>query len=107
MNNREITSLMHRLFYGDFGPADYVHLMVDDKLDRVRVNSLLERFIPGDEFLIFANSNHCALSSRADAFEHIDRFMQLGRVKIADPRFEGRVIIEPLGIGAGQRVTDR
>ncbi|MGJ4748450.1 hypothetical protein ACQV5M_18970 [Leptospira sp. SA-E8] len=107
MNNREITSLMHRLFYGDLGPADYVHFMVDEKLDRIRVNSLLGRFIPGDEFLIYANSSHCALSSRSGAFEHSDRLMQLGRVKIADPRFEGRVIIEPSGVGAGQRVTDR
>ncbi|EGI76522.1 hypothetical protein [Hylemonella gracilis] len=40
-------------------------------------------------------------------FEHIDRFMHKGRVKIADLRFEGRVIIEPSGVGAGQRATDR
>lgn len=75
--------------------------MVDDRLNRARVSALLDRYIPGDELLIFVDRNHCAFSSRESAFEYIREFMQSGRVRIADPRFRGRVIIEPLGVGAG------
>jgi hypothetical protein len=101
MTNREITTLMHRLFRSDLGPGEYVHLMVDGQLDRARVDELLARHIPGDELLIFVDRNHCAFSTREKAFEHIREFMPHGRVRIADPRFQGRAIIEPLGVGAG------
>lgn len=101
MTNREITTLMHRLFRGDLGPGEYDHLMVDDQLDRARVDDLLERYIPGDGLLIFVDRNHCVLSSRASAFEYVREFMPHGRVRIANPSFRGRVIIEPLGVGAG------
>ena len=92
---------MHRLFRGDLGPQEYAHLMVDDQLDRARVENLLASCIPGPDLLIFVDRNHCAFSGREDAFETIGKFMLRGRVKIADPRFQGRVIIEPLGVGAG------
>lgn len=102
MTSREITTLMRRLFRGDLGPADYLHLMVNDRLDRVLVNGLLDRYIPGEELLIFVDRNHCAFTGRERAFEYIAAFMRHGRVKIADPRFNGRVIIEPVGVGAGK-----
>ena len=92
---------MHRLFCGDLGPGEYFHLMVDDRLDRARVDDLLARYIAGSDLLIFVDQNHCAFSSREEAFENIREFMPHGRVKIADPRFQGRVVIEPLGVGAG------
>lgn len=101
MTNREITSLMHRLFRGGLGPGEYVHLMVDDQLDRGRVDELLARFISGDELLIFVDRNHCAFSNRQKAFEHVREFMPHGTVRIADPRFRGCVTIEPLGVGTG------
>ena len=101
MTNREITTLMHRLFRGDLGPGEYVHLMVDDQLDRALVDDLLARCIPGSELLIFVDRNYCAFSNREEAFESIREFMPHGRVKVADPRFQGRVIIEPQGVGAG------
>ena len=105
MTNREITTLMHRLFGSDLGPLDYVHLIVDDQLDRTQVDVLLDRCIPGDELMIFVNSKHVAFSKRDEAFEYIRDFMRQGRVKIADPKFHGRVIIEPLGVGAGRALT--
>ena len=102
MDNREITTLMHRLFRGELPAAgEYVHLMVDDRLDRARLHALLDRYIPGDQLLIFVDRNHCAFSDRQRAFEYVRDFMPHGRVRIADPRFRGRVIIEPLGVGAG------
>ena len=100
MTNREMTTLMHRLFPGDLpGAAEYVHLMVEGQLDRERFNALIDRYIPGNELLIFVNRNHCAVADRAGAFEHVRGFMAYGRVRIADPRFKGRVIVEPLGGG--------
>ena len=104
MTNREITTLMHRLFRGDLGPVEYVHLTVDDQLERARVDDLLARFIPGSDLLIFVDQNHCAFSSREKAFENIRKFIPHGRVKIADSLFQGHVIIEPLGVGAGYAI---
>jgi len=101
MTNREITTLMHRLFPGGLGPTDYVHLMVEGGLDRARFGALLDSYIPGDELLIFVDRNHCAFSNREQAFEFVRDFMEHGRVRIADPRFQGRVIIEPMGVGTG------
>jgi hypothetical protein len=101
MTNREITTLMHRLFPTDLGPIEYVHLMVDDRLNSARLNALLDYYIPGDEVLIFGDRNHCVSSSRELAFDFVQNFMQHGRVRIADPQFRGRVIIEPLGVGGG------
>lgn len=101
MTNREITTLMRRLFPGDLGPIEYEHLMVEDRLDRTRVDALLDRYIRGDELLIFVDRNHCVSATRETAFDYIREFMGHGRVRIADRRFKGRVIIEPLGVGAG------
>jgi hypothetical protein len=96
---------MHRLFWSSsLGPDSYVHLKVNDVLDESRVRSLLDRYIEGDELLIFVNSQHCAFSSRRDAFTQIQSLLQHGTVRIADPRFQGRVIIEPLGVGTGSAV---
>ncbi|MCK6395617.1 hypothetical protein [Zoogloea sp.] len=103
MDKRQITSLMQRLFYGDLGPAEYVHLAEGNELNRVRVDALLEQFIPGDQLLFFVNSQNCSSGRRDEAFEKIQRLLQVGRVKVADPRFEGKVVIDPLGVGAGVR----
>jgi hypothetical protein len=105
MTDREITTLMHRLFWSSsVGSDPFVHLMVNDALDESRVHSLLDRYIQGDELLMFVNSQHCAFSSRRDAFANLKSLLQHGTVRIADPRFRGRVIIEPLGVGTGSAV---
>ncbi|MGE0332410.1 MAG: hypothetical protein AB7P37_17160 [Ramlibacter sp.] len=91
MSSREITSLMHRLFRLDLGASEYVHLMVEDRLDQARV----------DELLIFVDRIHWTFSNGVMAFVYIKELLPYGRVRIADPRFRGRVIIEPLGVGAG------
>ena len=102
MTSRDITTLMHRLFRSDLGPGEYVHLIVDDQLDRARVDDLLWRYIPGDDLLSFVDSNHCVLSTREGTFDNVRGLMPYGKIKIANPRFQGRVVIEPLGVGAGQ-----
>jgi hypothetical protein len=103
MNRREIITLMHRLFYGDLPNGDaYVLLGTDSsKLERVKVDALLDRYIDGPDVLLFVNENNCLAVRKGEAFKHIERMIQLGRVKVADPRFHGRVIIEPSGVGAG------
>lgn len=105
MTDREITTLMHRLFWSRWiGPDPYVHLMVNDALDEGRVRSLLDQYIQGDELLLFVNPQHLAFSSRRAAFGHIKSLLQHGAVRIADPQFQGRVLIEPLGVGTGSAV---
>jgi hypothetical protein len=102
MTPREITTLMHRLFRFELQGADpYVHLMVGGVLDRGRVTSLLDKHIAGDELLIFQSRARAVTSRRGGAFEIISEFIRHGQVRIADPKFRGRVIIEPMGVGAG------
>ena len=93
---------MHRLFRSELpGSHEYANLMVDEQLDRGRVKALLNRYVVGNELLIYVDLDHCAFTDREQAFEHIRDFMPHGRVRIADPRFSGRVIVEPMGVGAG------
>lgn len=102
MDAREITTLMHRLFRGDIPQTDgWVHLIVDGEFDRSRVDSLINRYIQGDELLLFVNAQHCVSSTRVDAFTHIKSLLPHGTVRIADPRFHARILINQIGVGVG------
>lgn len=93
---------MHKLFYGDIPQNDgWVHLMIDDSLSRERVNDLIEKYIPGDELIIFVDPQHCAFSNKFDAFEKVEALIKYGTIRIADPRFLGRILINPIGVGTG------
>ncbi|VEE16534.1 hypothetical protein [Ectopseudomonas mendocina] len=102
MDARQITTLMHKLFYGDIPHNDgWVHLMIDDALSHNKVNDLIEKYIKGDELLIFVDPQHCAYSNKSAAFEHIKTLIKYGVIRIADPRFHGRILINPIGVGTG------
>lgn len=102
MDARQITTLMHKLFYGDIPQNDgWVNLMIDDTLSRNRVNDLIEKYIKGDELLIFVDPQHCVHSNKSVAFEHIEILIKYGTIRIADPCFHGRILINPIGVGAG------
>ena len=102
MNARQITTLMHKLFYGDIPHNDgWLHLMVGDSIDRNSVNGLIEKYIKGDELLIFVDPQHCVYSNKSAAFEHIETFIKRGTIRIADPNFHGRILINPIGVGCG------
>ncbi len=105
MTKREITTLMHRLFYGCLpGNNAWVHLMQEDEVDKQKVMLLIDEYIEGDALLLFATAQNCLCCSKVDAFENIKRLLAFGTLKIADPLFIGRVLIEPsLGAGAGHK----
>ena len=64
--------------------------------------SLLDNYIEGDELLMYVNSQHCIFSSKANAFADIKNLLAYGNIKIADPRFRGRVLINAsVGVGVG------
>ena len=102
MDARQITTLMHRLFYGDIPHVDgWVHLVVDGKLNRDKVNQLINRYIAGDEVILFVDTQNCAFSSKENAFQHVEKLIEHGTVRIADPIFHARILINPIGVGVG------
>ncbi|MNG17244.1 hypothetical protein D3C85_972130 [compost metagenome] len=102
MDARQITTLMHKLFYGDISQEDgWVHLVVDGRLNCDKVNQLINRYITGDEVLLFVDPQHCAFSSKENAFSHVEQLIEHGTVRIADPRFNARILISPIGVGVG------
>lgn len=101
MTGCAIATLMRRLFSKSLGPIEYEYLMVNDELDRSRVNALLEQYIRGDELLIFVDRKHCVSAARDAAFDYILSFVAHGAVRIADPEFKGRVVVYPQGVGGG------
>ncbi len=102
MNARQITTLMHKLFYGDISQADgWVHLFENGELNQARVDSLISRYIEGDELLLFVNAQHCAHTNRFSAFPYVRDFLNYGVVRIADLKFRARILIHPIGVGVG------
>lgn len=102
MTPREITTVMHRLFrYHIEGNDPWRHLMKDEKLDRSLCDRLLEDYIAADDILVFADPRHALQCKRIDAAKHIDAFMKLGPVRIANLSFSSKVIVDPIGVGKG------
>ena len=97
---------MHRLWYGSSitGGDDWRHLMVHDKLDQQRVFALIDDYIVGDTILMYADSQHAMACRRDQVFEQLEEWLPRGQVKLADPRFQGRVLINYLGVGVGSRL---
>lgn len=93
---------MHRLFHGDLPTQDaWVHLMQNEELNEPRLMSLIDAHIKGDMLLLFVNSQNCLCCSKVEAFGHVKNLLSQGVVKIADPAFNGRVLVHPLGVGVG------
>lgn len=102
MTPREITTLIHRLFYGDISHDDgWVHLMLNSELCEERVVSFIDKYFDSSELLLFVNSQHCMSSSKMEAFGNIKHLLFLGIVRIADPRFQTRALINPIVVGVG------
>jgi hypothetical protein len=102
MNPRQIKTVMNRLFYGDIPVSDgYRHLMVNGELDRGLVENLISSYITGDEVIVYRDARCCVCCPVANAYDVIRAYLSHGRVKLAAPDFSGRIIIEPIGVGAG------
>lgn len=96
---------MHRVWWSnsiDDGDG-WRHLLVADKLDRHRVQALIDDYIVGGTILMYSDSQHAMACSREQVFEHLEMWLPKGQVKLADPKFQGRVLIESLGVGVGSK----
>lgn len=105
MDKREIQTLMRRLFYGDIDQSDgWQHLMRDGKLSQELFEMLLNRYISSESVLIYLDAQRAVHCPRAEAFKHAADFLEYGPVRITDPKIQSRILINPIGVGAGSRL---
>ena len=105
MNNREIQTLMNRLFYGDIDQSDgWCHLMKDESLDKALFEEFVAKYVEADTVLVYLNSQNSVQCEIAEAYQVTKEYLKLGRVKMADPKFKARLIIDPIGVGVGQKL---
>ena len=102
MIERQIITLMHKLFYGDIDTSDgYVHLIKDNVLDR----GMFERFVSGyiydDILLIYVDSQNVFSCTLVEAFDIVKSNYSNGRIRIANKSFNAKIMIEPIGVGVG------
>lgn len=70
-------------------------------LDGHECQELLWHYIPEDELVIFVDSRHAVHCSISEAVGHIERFMKIGRVRVANCTFTSKILMDPIGIGQG------
>ena len=105
MNKREIQTLMNRLFYGDIDQSDgWHHLLSDGHLDKDLFEEFLFSYIETDTVLVYLNGQNAVQCKASEAHQIVKDLLVHGRVKMADPKFKGRVIIDPIGVGVGQKL---
>lgn len=102
MKERQIVTLMHKLFYGDIDTSDgYVHLFTDGTLDREKFEHFIRGYIQDRNLLIYVNSQRVFSCSLIDAYEIVKANLSDNRVRIANEAFSARIIIEPTGVAVG------
>jgi len=102
MNKREIITLMHKLFRGDIDTSnEYVHLFKNNELNETLFENFIETHITSDSVLIYLDSNNAVECKSNESYTHVNEYLKSGRVRIADPKFKNRVLIEPTGVGIG------
>jgi hypothetical protein len=108
MNTRQIVTLMHKLHSGGVNTSDgYEHLMVDGRLELKKFKSFVCRYIKEEKMVFYANSQLVGFGDIQDAFEFTVRNMADNRIRIASTDFQGKIIIEPTGVGIGQLTSGR
>ena len=107
MTPREIQSQMRRLCYFGVSAADgYRHLMRGDSLDRDLVSQLIGEYITTQNVIVYASSKDCSYVQKPAAFELIQDYRlndAHARVQVVAADFLGRIVIEPIGVGVGER----
>lgn len=102
MTPREITSAMRRLFRFETGGQDaWRHLMINGAFNAQACEALLKTYISEDEVIVFVDVRHAVQCSVSEAARHIESFMRIGRVRVANLSFTSRVIVDPIGVGQG------
>ena len=105
MDKREIQTLMRRLFYGDIDQSDgWQHLIRDGELSQELFEVLLNHYVSSESVLVYQNSQQAVHCLKAEAFVHVAEFLKSGPVRIADPRFQSKILINPIGVGVGSRL---
>ena len=105
MESREIQTLMHRLFYGDINQSDgWRNLFKNGSLDQDLFEHFLASYITEDSVLIYLDSQHSIHCQKQDAFSHVSEFLKSGAVRMSDPRFKAKILINPIGVGVGERL---
>lgn len=95
---------MHRLFGHDVGGSDpWQHLMVNGAFNREACARLLNDYISEDEVVVFVDSQHAVHCRKLEAPTHIESFMKIRRVKVANLAFTAKVVIDPIGVGQGSK----
>ncbi|MCV2351115.1 hypothetical protein [Paucibacter sp. Y2R2-4] len=95
---------MHRLFGNDVGGSDpWRHLMVDDTFNRDACARLINDYISEDEVVVFIDSRHAVHCRKDEAPPHIESFMKIRRVKVANLAFTAKVVVDPIGVGQGSK----
>jgi hypothetical protein len=107
MTPREIQSLMRKLCYFGVSAAEgYRHLMRGDGLDRDLVSQLIDEYITTQDVIVYASSKDCSHVQKPAAFELIQDYRlndAHARVQVVAADFSGRIVIEPIGVGVGER----
>lgn len=93
---------MRRFFYGDIPMSDgYRNVERDGSLAQDLVDKLISDYILGDQVLVYLTSEECASCLKSTAFAYIKKLYPRGRLRLASLDFQGRVLIEPIGVGLG------
>jgi hypothetical protein len=102
MNNREIITLMHKLFSGDIDTSDgYVHLFTNDELDISKYEAFVSSYIHGEAVLVFINSQNVHQCTIHESFELVRDNMANNRIRLANENFSAKILIESIGVGVG------
>ncbi len=93
---------MHRLFYSDIDTADgYKHLYKNNELDEKLYNEFIHSYINTDSILIYVNSQEAIETNIEESYSYVKEHVKNNRVRIADPEFKAKIILEPSGVGIG------
>lgn len=111
MTPREIHSLMRRLCYFGVSAAEGSrHLMRNDGLDRDLVGQLIDEYITTQDVIVYASAKDCSYVQKPAAFGLIQEYRlndAHARVEVVAADFSSRIVIEPIGVGVGERRTMR
>jgi hypothetical protein len=104
MTPREITSIMHKLFAYDVkGAEPWRHLMKEGQLDHAACLAFLREYITDEFVLVFVDSQHAVKCAIDEAPSIIEDFMKIRRVKVANLSFTAKLVVDPIGVGQGER----
>jgi hypothetical protein len=77
--------------------------MLNGKLNPKACEQLIQDYISDEEVVIFVDSRHVVQCLRKDAVAYIDSFMKIGHVRVANLAFTSKVVINPIGVGQGNK----